>query len=67
MDLMIFDKAGMTIDNFIFDPSTNFWLRQELRKSLCVCVCVCVCLSVCDICEFFTESLSNFSAILELS
>ena len=23
---MIFDKANMTIYNFIFDPSTNFWM-----------------------------------------
>ena len=34
-----------------------FWLRQELRKSLCPSVCVCV--SVCDIVEFFTQSSCN--------
>ena len=44
----------------------NFWLRQEAQE-VTLCVCVSVCPSVCDNVEFFTESLSNFSVVLEWS
>ena len=48
-----------TISFFVFLCQTmikdyHFWLRQELRKSLCVCVCVC--LSVCAFVIFVNSS-----------